>query len=187
MDYSEKNLKVNLNLLIGKTIKNLFYHTNYEGYISFHELKDEVIEIPLLGVLLETTSHEFYNISSYDYAPYYGLEGLRFFQDIDLVTPHGRPSQINKSFWIRFKNKKIIDVIIINNYYKNSEENIIIPFGIKLIFEGNEECYITSLTLESFIDDKKKYEISHGGGIVLFSNSKILKKHINFELNTFYI
>jgi hypothetical protein len=185
MEYNEKELKIKLNSLVGETIKSVFYQTNDEENNMFYNLRDEVIEVPLLGILLETKSNKLYNIINYDYVPYYGLEGILFFYDENLISPNERPNQINESFWNRFKNKKIINISIINSFYKISNKKRVIPLGIKLNFESNEECYIMNLTLESFISDKKKYEISHGGGLVIFSNRKIFEKHINLKSQDF--
>lgn len=187
MDYKRKILQSEMDSLLGESINNVFYYTEYEGYDVFQQLSNETVEVPFLGILLETSSDRFYNITSYDYAPYYDLGGIRVFRDESLQTPQGRPSQFNEAFWNRFHKKKITNVSIIENYYKKAEENISVPFGLKLVFEGGEECYIMNLSIEGFIEDSQLYDFCRGGELVLFSGKSTFDKYSIMKENTFHI
>lgn len=188
MNYSKKLLQSEIDTLRGKYIKNIFYYTDYEGYSTFKQLSNEIVEIPLLGILLETLSGDFLNIISFDYAPYYDLGGIRVFQDDSLVKAQGRPNQITKSIWSGYSKKKIVKGEIIESSYKTSNELLIIPFGIKLFFEGGEIIYIMNLSVEGFIEEDKIYDLCRGGEeLLLFLNNDIFQRHKTLKDNFFVI
>lgn len=169
MHYKKEIFQAEADSLIGESIKNVFYYTEYEGYEIFKQLSDEIVEVFLLGILLETSSGNYYNIISHDYAPYYGLGGIQIFRNESLRTSQGRPNQINEVFWNCFRKKQITNAITIESHYKKAGEELTIPFGLKIIFEGEEECYIMNMSIEGFIEDGKIYDFCRGGGLVLFA------------------
>src|SRR5690554_311633 len=187
MNYKRKKLQTELDSLLGESINNVFYFTEYEGYDVFQQLSHETVEVPLLGILLETSSERFYNIISYDYAPYYNLGGVHVFRDEFLKTPQGRPNQINEVFWNDFRKKKITNIFIIENFHKKSEEEISIPFGLNLVFEGGEECFIMNLSIEGFIESNQSYDFCRGGELVLLSGRNTYDKYPILKENMFYI
>lgn len=186
MKYRKEILEEAIAPLLGQKIVNIFYYTEYEGYEVYQQLSTDITEVPCLGILIETSSNQFYNIISYDYSPYYLLGGIRVFRDNDFKTPQGRPNQINTTFWDRYRFKEISNVVVIENYYKKGKEEISIPFGIKLIFE-DEECYILNLIIEGFIQDNQSYDFSRGGELVLFSGKNTLDKYSILKESTFHI
>lgn len=187
MIYVKKNLQKELDSLLGESIKNVYYHLEYEGSKVFTQLSDRIVDVPFFGILLETSSGSFYNIISFDYAPYYDLGGLRVFQIDSLESHKGIPNQINAVFWEQFKNKKIIEVTIIENFYKKDNEQLVVPFGIKLLFKKGKVCHIFNLCIHGYDEDANLYIFYRGEDVVLFSDENLLEKHEILKENTFFI
>lgn len=187
MIYDAKILQTEVNSLIGESIEDVFYHTDYDGFETFKNLENEIVEVPLLGVLLRTSSGNYYNIISYDYAPYYDLGGVRVFRERTFKSPYDRPSQINEIFWRNIKNRKILSVYVIENYYKKLRELITVPFGLKINFDNEEQCYILNMTIENFIKEHNLYEFCRGGELVLMSGNDTFNKYPNIKENIFNI
>lgn len=187
MNYKREKLQKEITTLIGESIKNVFYYDEFEGYETFKQLSEEVIEVPLLGILLETSLGEFYNIISYDYSPYYELGGIRIFRDKDFVTPQGRPNKINDVFWRNFREKTITEIDILESYYSKNEKKWAIPFGIKFSFNQGTECYITNMGIEGFSEEKNIYDLCRGGELVMFAGKNVFDKYSIMKENHFEI
>lgn len=187
MDYNMDILKAELDSLIGKAIKNAYYFSDYENYEVFDQMPHEIVEIPLLGMLVETNSNELYNIISLDYSPYYGLGGVRLFRSESLTKPQGRPNQITESFWGPFRDKLIKETEIIETRYKTSEMEIAIPFAIKLTFSEDKVCYIANISVDGFEKSTNKYEFSRGDGLGLIAGDEIFDQYEILKQDTFYI
>lgn len=67
MEHSYKGdaLQQQLNMLMGDSIKNVFYHLTYEGYKTFLQLEDEAQQTLMVGLLLEMVSGKLYGIHGF--------------------------------------------------------------------------------------------------------------------------
>lgn len=186
MVYDKALMESEINTLLGEELENVFYYKEYEGYTTFNYLADDLVEVPLLGILLHTSSDHFFNIISSDYYPYYGLGGVRVFQNEFFREPRGRPGHILESSWNKYTSRKIIKAEIVESFYTKANQRIIVPFGLKLTFEEGEVLHIMNLTIEDFIPDEYRYVFSRGGEeLVIFFSSQSFEKHEILKINTF--
>lgn len=188
LKYDKALMEAEISSFLGEEIKDIYYYKEHEGYTTFSQLADELVEVPLLGILLHTSSDHFFNIVSSDYYPYYGLGGIRVFQNQSFQEPRGRPNHISEANWRKYSSHKITKAEVIETFYRKSLQTIVVPFGIKVTFEGGEELHITNLTIEGFVPDKQLYSFSRGGEeLVIFFNSKSLEKHEILKMHCFEI
>lgn len=185
MEYKKERLQRELNNLIGEEIQSVFYYNEYEGYTTYSQLSDKVVQLPLAGMRLLTKTNNHYKVSEMDYSPYYSLGGVSFFKEDNAKIPEGIPEQTSTMFWASYKNKKIVNLEIIENHHQLNAKKITIPFGIVITFEDLLKCYIFNVSIEGFNDSKGVYQIIRGQELVLFNDNsisdyKFLLEDINF-------
>jgi hypothetical protein len=196
--YRRDELQQRLNLLVGDSIKNVFYHLTYEGYKSFLQLQDEAQQTLLVGLLLEMVSGKVYGIHGLNYS-YNGdyqhtLEGIHVEQikedlNIDSLTIS---NHIFDKPWKGYREKRIKEISI---YEITTKEEFVdrktfkliekegntfkTPSGIKLEFEDQNTLYMFNMEISSYSEENDTYNFVWGTEeVTIVFGNKAFRKHL---------
>lgn len=73
MKYEAVSFQHSLNhLFVGDVLQNVYYYSEYDGYVTFNSITADVQEVPVSPILFETESGKYITLMSADYEPYPG-------------------------------------------------------------------------------------------------------------------
>jgi len=151
MLYNRELLNADLEIILNKSITGVYYSKSD----VFYESDLFVEETSATGVLLEIDNKYYFSITSFDYEPNLGYNGLIFFNN-PLGNRSQSPNHLNDHKWKKVLSQKISKFGIIENSYLNNDSKIVIPFGLKFEFENQEKLYIINSCIEKY-DKQKKF------------------------------